>query len=265
MSAPTNSQGSSPVAAMLEEVRVASGDRLLGLHTDLARSPSALAAYLGLRHAAADYGTLDPAAGAAIMLTVGAVDGGDYTQAVASQLGIRAGMSEQQIMAARSGQVDNVRTAALLTVMQEAAANTGTVSKPAWDTAAAAGWSDQQLYEAFVHLALTVFCDYFTRASTTEPAPVSTQSPRDDRRRRLRRRGRRPGVGAQPAHQSTGACRSRHRFLRCHRSRITSSGAESCVGADHRRRTRFCRIPGQDPPDTTRLRVAAGVIPQRGP
>ncbi|MBV9319878.1 MAG: hypothetical protein JO106_08185 [Mycobacterium sp.] len=39
---------------------MASGGRLLGLHTDLARSPSALAAYLGLRRAAADYATLDP-------------------------------------------------------------------------------------------------------------------------------------------------------------------------------------------------------------
>ncbi len=167
MSAPTNSPGSGPVAAMLEEVRVASGGRLLGLHTDLARSPSTLAAYLGLRHATADYATLDPAVGAAIMLTVGAVDGGDYTQAVATQLGIRAGMNEQQTMAARSGQVDDVRTAALLAAMREAAANTGAVSKPAWDIAAAAGWSDQQLYEAFVHLALTVFCDYFTNYAHT--------------------------------------------------------------------------------------------------
>lgn len=167
MSAPTNSQGSGPASAMLEQVRVASGGRLLGLHTDLARSASALAAYLGLRHAAADYATLDPAVGAAIMLTVGAVDSGDYTQAVATQLGIRAGMSEKQTMAARSGLVDDVRTAALLTVMREAAANTGAVSKSAWDTAAAAGWSAQQLYEAFVHLALTVFCDYFTNYAQT--------------------------------------------------------------------------------------------------
>jgi hypothetical protein len=101
------------------------------------------------------------------MLTVGAVDGGDYTQAVATQLGIRAGMSEQQTMAARSGQVDDVGTAALLAVMREAAAKTGAVSKPAWDAAAAAGWSDLQLYEAFVHLALTVFCDYFTNYAHT--------------------------------------------------------------------------------------------------
>jgi hypothetical protein len=167
MSAATNSQVSEPVSALLEEVRLASGGRLLGLHSDLARSPSALAAYLALRHAAADYATLDPAVGAAIMLTVGAVDGGDYTQAVATQLGIRAGMSEQQTMAARSGQADDVGTAALLTVMGEAAANTGAVSKFAWDTAVAAGWSDQQLYEAFAHLTLTIFCDYFTNYART--------------------------------------------------------------------------------------------------
>ncbi len=74
-----------------------------------------------------------------------------------------------------------------------------------------------------------------------------------------------PGMGAQLARQSTIACRSRHRFLRCHRSRITTRGTESRVGPDHRRRTGFRRIPGKDQPGTTHLRVAAGVIPQCGP
>ncbi|MBV9319877.1 MAG: hypothetical protein JO106_08180 [Mycobacterium sp.] len=76
-------------------------------------------------------------------------------------------MSEQQTIAARSGQVDDVGTAALLTVMREAAANTGAVSKSAWDSATAAGWSDQQLCEAFAHLALTFFCGYFTNYART--------------------------------------------------------------------------------------------------
>lgn len=171
-----DSRGPHPVGAMLEEVKVANGGRLLRLHTDLARSPAALAAYLGLRHAAADYATLDQPVGAEVMLTVGAVDGGDYTQAVATLLGIRAGMSEQETMAVRAGQISDARTAALLTVMREAAANTGAVSKAARDTAGAAGWSGPQLYEAFVHLALTVFCDYFTNyAQTALDVPAAPQ------------------------------------------------------------------------------------------
>jgi hypothetical protein len=59
----------------------------------LARSPAALAAYLGLRRAGGEYGKLEPSIRAAIMLTTGAVDGGAYSQAIATQLGIGTGMT----------------------------------------------------------------------------------------------------------------------------------------------------------------------------
>src|SRR5690349_15836194 len=91
MSAPAQSQ--EPISELLAEVKAASGGRLLALHTDLARSPAALAAYLGLRRAGADYGKLDPSLVPAIMLTTGAVDGGAYSQAIATQLAIRTGMT----------------------------------------------------------------------------------------------------------------------------------------------------------------------------
>jgi alkylhydroperoxidase family enzyme len=176
MSAPTQPHES--VSKLLAEVKAASGGRLLALHTGLARSPAALAAYVGLRRAGGEYGTLDPAIRAAIMLTAGVVDGGDYSQAIATQLAIGAGMSPQETVAVRAGHVEDARTAALLAVIREAAANTGVVGKAAWDTATAAGWSDQQLIEAFVYLALTVFVDYFVNyAGTTldvPPAPAIT-------------------------------------------------------------------------------------------
>lgn len=176
MSAPTQSQES--INTLLAQVKAASGGRLLALHTDLARSPAVLAAYLGLRRAGGEYGTLDPSIRAAVMLTTGAVDGGAYSQAIATQLAIGTGMSLQDTVAVRAGDVDDVRTAALLAVIREAAANTGTVSQATWATATAAGWSDEQLIEAFVYLALTVFVDYFVNyAGTTldvPPAPPIT-------------------------------------------------------------------------------------------
>jgi alkylhydroperoxidase family enzyme len=112
------------------------------------------------------------------MLTAGVVDGGDYSQAIATQLALGAGMSPQETVAVRAGHVDEARTAALLAVIREAAANTGVVSKATWDAATAAGWSDEQLIEAFVYLVLTVFVDYFTNFARTEldvpPAPPIT-------------------------------------------------------------------------------------------
>jgi alkylhydroperoxidase family enzyme len=179
MSAPTTTGDSAdPVTAMLQEVIAASGGRLLALHTDLARSPAALAGYLGLRHAGGEHGKLDPAVRAAIMLTAGVLDCGDYSQAIATQLALRTGMSPQETVAVRAGHVDDPRTAALLAVIREAAANSGEVGKATWRAATAAGWSDEQLIEAFVYLALTVFVDYFVNyAGTTldvPPAPPIT-------------------------------------------------------------------------------------------
>ncbi len=170
MSAPAQPQGS--LAAMLAEVKEASGGRLLALHTDLARSPAALAAYLGLRRAGGDYGSLHPSVVAAVMLATGAVDDGAYSQAIATQLAMRTGMSLQETIAVRAGDVDDARPAALLAVIREAAANGGTVSQAAWATATAAGWSDEQLVEAFVYLALTVFVDQFVNyVGTTLDVP----------------------------------------------------------------------------------------------
>jgi alkylhydroperoxidase family enzyme len=179
MSAPTpTGDVADPVTAMLQQAKAASGGRLLALHTDLARSPATLAAYLGLRRAGGDYGTLPPAVRATIMLTAGMVDGGDYSQAIATQLALGAGMSPQETVAVRVGHVDDARTAALLAVIREAAGNIGVVSTATWDAASAAVWSDEQLIEAFVYLALTVFVDYFTNFARTEldvpPAPPIT-------------------------------------------------------------------------------------------
>ena len=173
MSAPAQSQ--EPISELLAEVKAASGGRLLALHTDLARSPAVLAAYLGLRRAGGEHGTLDPLVRAAIMLTAGAVDGGAYSQAIATQLAIRTGMSQEETVAVRAGRVDDARTAALLAVVREAAANAGAVGETAWATATAAGWSDEQLIEAFVYQALTVFVDHFVNYAGTAldvpPAP----------------------------------------------------------------------------------------------
>lgn len=179
MSTPTTTGDvADPVTAMLQQAKAASGGRLLALHTDLARSPATLAAYLGLRRAGGDYGTLHPAIRAAIMLTAGVVDAGDYSQAIATQLALGAGMGAQETVAVRAGHVDDARTAALLAVIREAAGNVGVVSKTTWDAATAAGWSDEQLIEAFVYLALAVFVDYFTNFVRTEldvpPAPPIT-------------------------------------------------------------------------------------------
>jgi alkylhydroperoxidase family enzyme len=170
VSAPAQPQES--INALLAQAKAASGGRLLALHHDLARSPAALAAYMGLRRAGGEYGKLDPSIRAAIMLTTGAVGGGAYSQAIATQLAIGTGMSLDETVAVRAGHVEDARAAALLAVVREAAANGGAVGQATWATAIAAGCSDEQLIEAFVYQALTEFVDYFVNyAGTTLDVP----------------------------------------------------------------------------------------------
>jgi hypothetical protein len=56
----------------------------------------------------------------------------------------------------------------LTDLIHEAAANAGTVEETTRKTAQAAGWTDEQLAEAFAYLGLTVFTGYFLNYARTE-------------------------------------------------------------------------------------------------
>ncbi len=80
------------------------------------------------------------------------------------------------MVAIRRGEVSfDDRLAALLAVLREAAGNVGHVSDQTWNTARAAGWSEQELGEAFAHLAGNLFTNFFNHYARTDldvpPAP----------------------------------------------------------------------------------------------
>jgi hypothetical protein len=56
----------------------------------------------------------------------------------------------------------------LIDLIREAATNAGAVTDTTWKAAQAAGWTDQQLAEAFAYLGLTVFTGYFLNYAQTE-------------------------------------------------------------------------------------------------
>ena len=58
---------------------------------------------------------------------------------------------------------------ALLAVAREAAAHAGRVEDSTWFDALDAGWTDTQLTETFVCIALTAFVGSFVRYARTEP------------------------------------------------------------------------------------------------
>lgn len=143
--------------------------RLLNMHAQMAHAPAVLHGYIGLRKATGEHGTLDQRVRTALMLATAVEDQSEYALAVISMLALRSGWSKEHVAALRAGAgVGDPATDALIGLVREATANHGRVSDETWDKAAAEGWNDEQLAEAFAYLALTVVTSYFLNYAETE-------------------------------------------------------------------------------------------------
>lgn len=143
--------------------------KLFNIHAEMAHSPVVLAAYAGMQQAIAEHGSFDARLREAIALTVGAVDRCDYCQAAHTASARKAGWSEQETIAIRAGRVeDDDRLGALLSVAAEAAGGTGYVEDATWKAALNAGWSTGQLAEAFAHVMVNVYTNFFNHYAGTE-------------------------------------------------------------------------------------------------
>ena len=72
-------------------------------------------------------------------------------------------------MAIREGRLHfDANLAALLTVAREATANVGHVEDATWQQALDQGWTDTELTELSVHIALNLFTNYFNHLVETE-------------------------------------------------------------------------------------------------
>jgi hypothetical protein len=143
--------------------------RFLNVHAQMADSPAVLAAYASLRAAIAEHGTLDPKVGWALNLATAVTVGNAYMTGIASRFARTSGWTDAQIAALRTGTtVGEAKIDALAAVVREAAAKSGSVTDTTWNAALQAGWSDQQLTEAFAYLGLTIFTGYFLNYAQTE-------------------------------------------------------------------------------------------------
>lgn len=143
--------------------------RLLNLHAQMAHSPAVLVSYTSLRAATAQHGTVGPKTSAALMLASAAAIGNDYVVGITSRLAQLNGCSEDQVRALADGTTTgDLQLDALASLVRQAAANTGSVTDATWNKARDAGWSDEQLAEAFAYLGLTVFTAYFLNYAKTE-------------------------------------------------------------------------------------------------
>jgi hypothetical protein len=135
----------------------------------MANSPAVLAAYTSLRAAIAEPRTFDAKVGAALTLATAAAVGNAYMIGIASRLAHMNGLAEEQIEALRTGALTgDAKIDVLTSLVGEATANSGNVADPTWKAAQQAGWSDEQLTDAFAYLGATVFTGYFLNYAQTD-------------------------------------------------------------------------------------------------
>ncbi|WP_103536020.1 carboxymuconolactone decarboxylase family protein [Streptomyces sp. SM11] len=143
--------------------------RVLNIHGGMAHSPVVLAAYAAITGAIAEHGTFDARTREAIALAVGAVDACSYCQSAHTVSAKYAGLTVEETVAIRRGEAgDDAKLAALVQVAREIAGEIGEASDAAWDEAVAQGWTDTELAEVFVHVAVNLYTNYFNHYARTE-------------------------------------------------------------------------------------------------
>ena len=95
--------------------------KVLNIHGAMAHSPAVLETYVAIQRVLEDTGTLDKRLREVIALAVANVDECSYCQAAHTAGGKAAGLSEQETIDIRRGQVDDPKLQALVTLVREQA------------------------------------------------------------------------------------------------------------------------------------------------
>ena len=121
----------------------------------LGRSPAALAGYLGLHRELAE-GGLTEAERSLIGLAVGQRCGSDYWLSIQSRLAQKAGLTKDQIGAAREGCAETDRRTALLFLAGKLVIGRGELAEADVAAVRQAGLSDSDITEIILHAGLNL-------------------------------------------------------------------------------------------------------------
>jgi uncharacterized peroxidase-related enzyme len=138
------------------------------VYAQMAHAPAVINGLGSLGQAIEEHSSLDRKERETIALAVAAANHCDYCQAAHSMAGKAAGLTEEQMIEIRRGQVNDSKLDTLAKVAREAVENTGTVGDTTWQAALDAGWSDTELADAFAAIILNVATTYFTHYAGTE-------------------------------------------------------------------------------------------------
>jgi uncharacterized peroxidase-related enzyme len=134
----------------------------------LANSPAALGGYLGLNGALAK-GALDARTRERIALAIAEVNGCGYCLAAHTFIGTRlAKLDAAEIAANRAGRSNDAKADAAVRFAVAVAQSRGHVGDEALAAIRAAGWTDAEILEITVHVALNTLTNYVNEVAGTE-------------------------------------------------------------------------------------------------
>lgn len=158
------------------------------IYRQMAHAPTVINGLGALGRAIDEHSTLDPKAREVIALAVAAANHCDYCQAAHTLGAQAAGLTRNETVQVRRGDLEDPKLGALARVAREATDETGHVSEAAWRAALDAGWSDTELADAFAAIALNLATTNFTHYAGTEldlPAAPSLDSAVESRSENL--------------------------------------------------------------------------------
>lgn len=133
----------------------------------MANSPAVLDAYLQFSGALSK-GRLPGRVQEQIALTAAVENDCGYCLAARTVLGAKAGVSEEDLVAGRSGRASDPKTEAALTFAKAVITTKGFVSDDDLAAVRAAGYGDGETGEIVASVALNTFTNYFTSVGRTD-------------------------------------------------------------------------------------------------
>jgi AhpD family alkylhydroperoxidase len=150
--------------------------RVLNIHGAMAASPLLLDLYETMETLLAERSSLGEPVRQAIHLAVAASNECGYCQSAYTGAARQTGFTVEETIQIRQGFVAGREAlTALLRLCREIAEHRGYVDDVTWKEALAAGWTEEQLLEAYAEVVRTIFTNYFNHLAETEldlpPAP----------------------------------------------------------------------------------------------
>lgn len=140
---------------------------VINMFGTVAHSPSALESMLASFDALAK-GRLGPAMGEQIAVAIANRNECEYCLSAHTVLGTKAGVSAENMEAARQGRSEDARTQAAITFALAIVESRGHITQEVIEATSAAGFDDQDLVEIISHVALNIFTNYVNVALDVE-------------------------------------------------------------------------------------------------